>query len=175
MENVVLVDNEDNPIGAEGKWEAHKGSGKQHRAFSVWVFDNDGNVLVHRRSAGKPLWAGYWTNSYCSHPRERESYEQAARRRGFEELGMDLKPKLLGTFRYHASFKVDGELIGSENELCALLYVISDQKPRPNPAEIAEVKFIGLDELREDMERNPEDYTPWFRMEMPKIMNYLKK
>ncbi len=177
LETLVLVDNEDNQIGTAEKWDAHKGLGKMHRAFSVWVFTDDSykDVWMQVRGEKKPLWPGYYSNSYCSHPREGESYEGAARRRGVEEIGLIVDPKMVIKFSYHASYKPNGKRVGSENELCALMIAVTPDQPTPNALEIdGDMIKIPLDELRKDMNRNQEKYTPWFLMEMFKIDDYLR-
>ena len=114
-EQLILVDESDNEIGHLSKAECHDGQGVLHRAFSVFLFDSQGRLLLQRRSAGKRLWPGYWSNSVCSHPRRGESMALATERRVQEELGVTVELQYVYRFRYQVEF---GEA-GSEHELCS--------------------------------------------------------
>ena len=113
-EKVVLVDEQDNETGSCEKVYCHLGDGKLHRAFSVFLFNPEGKVLIQQRNENKMLWGGYWANSCCSHPRIGESTPDAAHRRIKEELGVECELKYLYKFVYHAKFGG----IGSEYENC---------------------------------------------------------
>ncbi|MFH1696759.1 MAG: isopentenyl-diphosphate Delta-isomerase [Candidatus Diapherotrites archaeon] len=162
-EHVVLVDENDNVLGYEDKETAHNGEGKLHRAISIFIFNEKGEMLIHRRAEGKRLWGGYWTNSCCSHPRKGEDYLQAAERRLQEELKFSAKLRPLFKFQYQAKF----EDKGSENELDQVFAGRYDGEVNPNPDEIAEFKFIAPEALVQDMAKNPGKYTPWFK----KVLN----
>ncbi len=163
---IVLVDSKDNAIGFETKQKAHEAKGVLHRAISAFVLNKEGRLLVQRRSKLKKLWPLFWSNTCCTHPRINETYQQAAERRIFEELGFKCALKLLYKFEYHADFNS----LGAENELCAVLIGRYDGAVRPNADEIAEWKYIGVDELKRDMAKNPGAYTPWFKMEFERIL-----
>jgi isopentenyl-diphosphate delta-isomerase len=164
-EKLIVVDEADNIIGYKTKAECHRGEGILHRAFSIFVFNDQNELLIQKRSEDKQLWPLYWSNSCCSHPRQGETIEEAARRRLNEELGIDIPLKAIFKFQYSASF---GEA-GSENEMCSVLFGRSNDSISPNKNEIAEWKYVDVDELDEDMRKNPEKYTPWFKMEWERI------
>ncbi len=168
MENkqLVLVDENDNVIGSETKEKCHDGNGILHRAFSVFIFNSKNRLLIHKRSGQKRLWPLFWTNTCCSHPSEDETYEQGGERRLKEELGLSCSLKFLYKFQYQVPF----EDRGSENEMCAILIGRCDSDPSPDPEEVAEWKFMDLEELQKDIEQNPEKYTPWFKMEMERLL-----
>ena len=126
-EPLMLVDPSDNVIGFEEKLNAHKGDGKLHRAFSIFLFNDLGEVLLQRRSELKPLWPGYWSNTCCSHPRRGETLEEATRRRLREELDLSAKLTFLFKFEYQAQF----ENVGSEHELCSVFVGHVDGRPMP--------------------------------------------
>jgi len=172
IENLVLVDENDKSLGLEEKWNCHKGQGRLHRAFSLWIFRTDGKVLLQQRSKQKLLWPEYWSNSCCSHPRENESYENATIRRTQEELGLIIEPKLLTKFQYQSNYAPNGKLIGSENEVCALLYAMTNKNPTPNPEEIKLTKYLNIQEIIEQVGLHPELYTPWFKIELKEIQKY---
>lgn len=166
-ELLILVDDADNVTGYENKVNAHRGGGLLHRAFSVFLFNAAGEVLLHKRSPQKPLWPGYWTNSCCSHPRKGESYTDAAHRRLAEELGVSSDLKFLYHFRYTAEFKD----LGSENELCAVYVGTLDdgQVLAPNPNEVAACRWVSCDELAQWLRDAPDRFTPWFKLEWSRL------
>lgn len=163
---IVLVDSKDNVTGFETKENAHLGKGVLHRAISAFVLNSKRQLLIQRRSRLKKLWPLFWSNTCCTHPRIDETYQQAAERRIFEELGFKCILKRLYKFEYQADFNG----LGAENELCAVLIGQYDGSVKPNADEIAEWKFIDVEDLKRDMEKNPDKYTPWFRMEFERIL-----
>ena len=162
---LVVVDKYDNVIGLETREKCHEKNGILHRAFIVFIF-NDSQLLIQKRSKFKKLWPLYWDASCSSHPFQNETYEQAGERRLREELGFSCELKLLFKFQYHACYKN----IGSENELCAALIGNYNGMVNPNPREIAEWKWIDLEELKDDMDKKPDRYTPWFKIGMDRII-----
>ena len=116
-EYVILVDENDNPIGKEEKVKCHLPNGKLHRAFTALIFNNEGKLLLTKRSDKKMLWPGYWDGTVASHPRESETYVSSAERRMPEEIGIDCKMNYVNKFEYHVPYKD----IGSENEICGTL------------------------------------------------------
>lgn len=161
-EHVILVNAEDEPVGSESKQAAHRGEGLLHRAFSVYLFDDNKRLLLQRRSSAKPLWPGYWSNSCCSHPRAGETTIAAAKRRLNDELGLpeDTAVRFLFKFQYHARFAD----LGSEHEVCSV-YIGSVQTPGTiNPEEVAEYRFVEPDVLDSALAREPHHYTPWLRL-----------
>ncbi|ROO29715.1 isopentenyl-diphosphate delta-isomerase [Salinisphaera orenii MK-B5] len=164
-EPLIVVDSDDNVLGHMPKAEAHIGEGVLHRAFSIFLFDGNGNTLLQRRADGKQLWGGYWSNSCCSHPRRGESVDMAAVRRLREELGVDARLSFLYRFEYHARF---GEA-GSEHEMCSVYAARSDAPVSVNPNEISACRPVAPDTLDAELAAHPERYTPWLKMEWPRI------
>ena len=169
-EKIVVVDEKDNFLREEDKLKCHKGDGILHRAFSAFIFNEKNELLIQKRSRLKQLWPLHWSNSCCSHPRKGESYDEAAERRVVEELGISCRLEMLYKFIYNARYKN----IGSENELCAVFIGKCDNmKINADPKEIAEHKFIGIWELKKDIKENPDSYTPWFKMELKRVVDSL--
>lgn len=166
-EQLILVDESDTEVGTEYKQFCHQSKGLLHRAFSIFLFNEQNQVLIHKRSQQKTLWPGFWTNSCCSHPRMGESLEQATQRRLFEELGMDCPVEFLYKFIYQAEY----ENIGSEYELCHVYFGKTSHKPCPNQNEIAQCQWLHPDELTSSIRAYPEKYTPWLKMEWEQICN----
>jgi isopentenyl-diphosphate delta-isomerase len=163
-EPLILVDSEDRVTGYDSKAAIHRGSGALHRAFSVFLFDHESRVLLHKRSALKPLWPGFWTNSCCSHPRRGESLEGAVHRRLREELGVSVSELLhCYRFEYHAHF-LDR---GSEHELCHvfLARLGQGQQLAVHEDEIAAVRWELPQAVDRLLVEAPASLTPWFRME----------
>jgi len=165
-EPLILVDENDREIGHLHKRECHQGHGVLHRAFSIFLFDNFGRVLLQQRAESKPLWPLYWSNSCCSHPRRGESLDQATHRRLREELGLDSDLVYLYKFIYQADF---GN-VGAEHELCHVFVGAADGEIEVHPDEIADWRWAPIDEVTAALERDPERYTPWFRMEWNELM-----
>lgn len=163
---LILVDPQDHEIGVLPKHECHQGKGILHRAFSLFVFNRDGKLLLQQRSADKPLWPLYWSNSCCSHPRRSESIQLAAQRRVMEELGFACTPpQYLYKFQYQAQYKD----LGSEHELCHVLFGYSDEPVRPNPDEVADWRYVSPAKLTEEISTQAERFTPWFKLEWQRI------
>ena len=158
-EYVVLVDKNDNKIGLEEKVKCHLPNGKLHRAFTALLFDKNGKLILTRRSAGKMLWPGDWDGTFASHPRETETFVSSAVRRMPEELGIKCEMDYLMKFEYHVPYKD----IGSENEICGTLVgIIGDLGSfKVVDDEISEIKTISADELKQELEKNPQIYCPW--------------
>ena len=162
---LILVDEADREIGTLPKTECHLGGGTLHRAFSVFLFDADGRVLIQERAAGKMLWPGYWSNSCCSHPRPGEATEAAARRRVREELQLDCRLDFLYKFRYQAAFGS----IGSEHELCYVYAGYATGKISTDPLEIAAIRWLTPDELGREIAADPARFSPWMKLEWQQI------
>lgn len=159
MEKVILVDEEDNAIGTMDKMEAHR-QGVLHRAFSVLLFNSQGQVLLQKRARKKYHSGGLWTNTCCSHPQPGESLGDATRRRLKQEMGIDVEPQFAYKFIYKTN--LDRNLI--ENELDHVYIGTFDGVPAINTEEVDEWKFMDVATLRMDMKRNPDLYTYWFRL-----------
>lgn len=165
QDEVILVDEHDREIGKALKLASHLGEGMLHRAFSVFLFNPRGELLLQQRSANKLLWPEYWSNSCCSHPRPGEFVTQAATRRVTEELGVVCTPSFFYKFRYHANF---GET-GVEREVCHVLGAVISAAAIPDPEEVADIRYITPESLDVEISANPERFTPWFRMEWPRV------
>lgn len=161
MEEVILVNKEDQPIGQMEKMEAHQ-KGLLHRAFSVLIFNSSEQVLLQKRASSKYHSGGLWTNTCCSHPRPGETVLDAANRRLMEEMGMtaDL------TERFHFIYKTDLDNDLVEHELDHVLVGQSDDLPKLNSDEAEDFKYIDLETLKEELKSSPENYTVWFKIIM---------
>jgi isopentenyl-diphosphate Delta-isomerase len=157
-EVVVLVDRDDVELGTAPKLEAHR-SGELHRAFSVFVLNGRGELLLQRRARGKYHSGGLWSNSCCGHPRPGEDTTDAAHRRLLEEFGIACELTRLFSFAYRA--ELGNGLV--EHELDHVLVGFTGAAPEPNPAEIEEWRWMGLEEVRIWMDDEPDAFTPWFR------------
>ena len=158
-EFVILVDENDNPIGKEEKVKCHLPNGELHRAFTALLFDESGRLVLTRRAKEKMLWPGDWDGTFASHPRESETYVSSGERRMPEELGIEGELDYLHKFEYHVPYKD----VGSENEICGTLIGIIDKSTelKEIEGEIDEIKWISADELLSEIKTNPEIYCPW--------------
>lgn len=159
------MDHEDQEVGFCSKVECHRGAGTLHRAFSVFLFNQDGKILLQQRSAQKPLWPLFWSNSCCSHPRRGETVEGAARRRVREELGVNCRLQFLYKFEYQARF---GE-VGAEHELCWVFAGYTDGEIRVNADEISAWRYVTPLELTGEIAADGARFTPWLRLEWERI------
>ncbi len=158
-EFVILVDENDNPIGSEEKVKCHLPNGKLHRAFTALLFDEDGRLVLTRRAKEKMLWPNDWDGTFASHPRESETYVSSGERRMPEELGIKGTLDYLHKFEYHVPYKD----VGSENEICGTLIGIIDKSTelKEIDGEIDEIKWISSKELIVELKKNPQIYCPW--------------
>jgi isopentenyl-diphosphate delta-isomerase len=165
-DTLILVDEQDNEIGTGEKLACHLDQGLLHRAFSVFLFNLEGQLLIQQRSENKMLWPLYWANSCCSHPRAGEHTNDAARRRIDEELGVTAELKFLYKFVYQAAY----EDVGSEHENCWVYVGHFDGILNIDASEIASHRFIAPDELTAELEENPGVYSPWLKLEWAHIL-----
>lgn len=159
MENVILVDEFDNEIGSMEKMEAHR-KGMLHRAFSVFLFNTEGKLLIQQRALTKYHSPGLWTNTCCSHPRPNEPMENAVKRRLHEELGLDCRSQFVFKFQYRAV--IDNQLI--EHEMDHVYVGTSIEEPIMNREEVHSWKFARLQDLHDELTTRPESFTTWFKM-----------
>ena len=158
-ELVILVDEQDNPIGTAEKLEAHR-QNLCHRAFSVFIcrFRPELEILLQQRASDKYHSPNLWTNTCCSHPRPGEDTIEAGQRRLKEEMGIESSLKSLGSFHYIAHF--DNGL--TENEVDHVLVGMTDLDTfQPNPAEARAWRWVAVSELKKEMAQRPGDFTPW--------------
>jgi isopentenyl-diphosphate delta-isomerase len=166
-EELILVDAEDNETGFLSKADCHNGSGHLHRAFSLFLFNEQGELLLQQRSASKRLWPGFWSNSICSHPRRGESMQVATQRRLQDELNFDTELEYVYKFSYQADF---GDA-GAENEFCHVFLGRVADTLKPNEHEISAVRFVAPDVLAQEFVDSAETFTPWFKMEWQSLTN----
>jgi isopentenyl-diphosphate delta-isomerase len=168
-ESLILVDEADREVGYLSKARCHEGRGVLHRAFSLLIFNDRGDLLLQRRAAAKRLWPHYWSNSCCSHPRRTETMEAAIHRRLREELGLECSLRFLFKFQYQAQF----DNIGAEHELCSVFIGRSAGRVRVDHEEISDWRWVSPEELTAQMQgAGAERFTPWFIMEWERIWRY---
>jgi isopentenyl-diphosphate Delta-isomerase len=165
-ESLILVDATDREVGYLNKDRCHEGRGVLHRAFSVLIFNDAGELLLQQRSAHKRLWPLYWSNSCCSHPRRNETIESAGRRRLREELGISCSLRFLFKFQYQAQF----DATGAEHELCSVFVGHCTEELKINRQEILDWRWISQKALQTEINGpNADQFTPWFRLEWARI------
>jgi isopentenyl-diphosphate delta-isomerase len=157
-ERVILVSPSDEEVGNAGKLEVHR-TGQLHRAFSVFILDRSGRMLLQRRALDKYHSGGLWSNTCCGHPRPGELTLQAASRRLKEEMGIDVRLQPLLSFVYYA--EVGEGLV--EHELDHVLVGWTDEEPKPDPAEVHEWLWVQPAEVNQWLSLRPTAFTPWFR------------
>jgi len=165
-EELVLVDSNDRECGFASKADAHMGEGRLHRAFSVFLFNKDGELLIQQRSAQKRLWPGFWSNTCCSHPRVGETLDVATRRRLDDELNLSAELEFVYRFVYQARY---GEA-GSEHELCHVFLGRFDGGVKFNTSEISGIRYLPVAAVADELDRVPESFTPWFKMEWQELL-----
>ncbi|NIJ55092.1 isopentenyl-diphosphate Delta-isomerase [Dyadobacter arcticus] len=158
-DQVVLVNENDLEIGLMPKLEAHQ-KGVLHRAFSVFIFNSKGEMLLQQRAFGKYHSEGLWSNTCCSHPLPDEAAHHGAVRRLEEEMGINADLQFLFSFQYHAS--LENGL--TENELDHVFWGISDAKPELDLSEAMSYKYMKPVDIKDDMGQNPDTYTEWFKI-----------
>jgi isopentenyl-diphosphate delta-isomerase len=157
-DRVILVDEQDNVLGEMPKLEAHE-KGVLHRAFSVFIFNSKGEMMLQRRALSKYHTPGLWSNTCCSHPRLGESVIEAGERRLQEEMGFSVALQSKFSFIYKVNF--DNGLI--EHELDHVLFGQYEGKPKINKVEVEEWSWKNMDEIDQEMVTNSKGYTFWFR------------
>jgi isopentenyl-diphosphate delta-isomerase len=165
-EALILVDEADREVGHLSKLKCHDGHGVLHRAFSLLIFNEAGELLLQQRAATKRLWPLYWSNSCCSHPRRSESMETAIHRRLHEELGLRCPLQFLFKFQYQAQF----ESAGAEHEVCSVFIGRTGDPVRINRGEIHGYRWVSPAALQQELEGiGAGRFTPWFIMEWRRI------
>lgn len=155
---LILVDEKDREWGKLEKMEVHR-LGLLHRAFSVFIFNSNGDLLMQQRADNKYHSASLWSNTCCSHPQYGEDLKDAVPRRLHEELGLRAKTEFLFSFIYKIKF--DNGL--TEHEFDHVFFGITDDKPEPDPDEVKAIKYVKTDELEKDLTDNPDRYSEWLK------------
>jgi isopentenyl-diphosphate Delta-isomerase len=165
-ESLILVDEADREVGHLDKVRCHQGRGVLHRAFSLLIFNDGGELLLQQRAAGKRLWPLYWSNSCCSHPRRAESMENAIHRRLYEELGLRCPLHFLFKFQYQAQF----DAAGAEQELCSVFIGRCAGPVQVDPHEVQAWRWISPAALQQELAgAQAGQFTPWFVIEWQRI------
>lgn len=172
MEEVVLLDDSGLAIGSAPKDRIHTRETPLHLAFSCYVLDRAGRLLLSRRAVTKQTWPGVWSNSFCGHPAPCEALEAAVQRRAETELGFDVTgtEMALPDFRYRA---VDHSGV-VENELCPVLIAATSCEVTPNPDEVGQVAWVELENFESALSLVPFAFSPWSTMQFPKIADRLR-
>jgi isopentenyl-diphosphate delta-isomerase len=166
--DVILVDETDKPLGTMEKMEAHR-KALLHRAFSVFIFNEKGDMLLQKRAAGKYHSGGLWTNACCSHPRPGTDVIEAAAQRLMEEMGFSAKLVKLFDFIYRAPY--DNGL--TEHEFDHVLVGTYDGDIFPNPEEVSDFCYKSLPEIRHSLQSNGAEYSEWFKIAFPRVESYM--
>jgi isopentenyl-diphosphate delta-isomerase len=169
-EQVILVNEKDEPIGLMNKMEAHE-KAILHRAFSVFILNDNNEVMLQQRAQHKYHSPLLWTNTCCSHQRAGETNIQAGKRRLYEEMGFEVELKELFHFIYKAPF--DNGL--TEHELDHVMIGYSNVEPVINPEEVASWKWMKIEAIKDDMIQNPAEYTVWFKIIFDEFYHYLEE
>jgi len=167
--DVILVNEQDQPVGAMEKMEVHQ-KALLHRAFSVFLFNDRGEMLLHKRADNKYHSGGLWTNACCSHPRPGEDTREAAEKRLFEEMGIRTPLSKAFDFIYKASF--DNGL--TEHEFDHVYTGRYEGSIDPNPEEVSAYGYMSVDAIRESIQQHPRRYTEWFKIAFPRMEMYLQ-
>lgn len=168
MERVVLVDDLGQPTGSAEKESVHHSHTPLHLAFSCYIFDEDGQLLLTQRAATKRTWPNVWTNSCCGHPAPGEPIADSIFRRAREELGMSIAEVtlVLPTFRYMAQM---GGIV--ENELCPVFRATAVTPPRPNQHEVSSIRWMKWAHVRRLAVRRPPVLSPWCIQQVRQLDN----
>ena len=167
---LILVNENDEPIGEIEKMEAHE-KALLHRAFSVFIINSKGEILMQQRALDKYHSAGLWTNTCCSHQFPNEKSLDAANRRLLEEMGMEAKLKFLFKFQYKAPF--DNGL--TEHEIDHVFLGYSDELPTINKKEVNNYNYTSIEKLKAEIKSKPENYTVWFKIIFKKFYIYFEE
>ena len=168
-EQVILVNEKDEPIGLMPKLQAHE-EALLHRAFSVFILNDKNEIMLQQRAVGKYHSPLLWTNTCCSHQRNGESNISAGKRRLFEEMGFSVELKELFSFIYKAPF--DNGL--TEHEFDHVMVGYFNEDPSINKEEVESWKWMSIEAVRQDMQQHPEVYTEWFKIIFDKFYHHIE-
>lgn len=164
-EPLILVDSHDREIGQLDKSACHDGDGVLHRAFSLFIFNDAGELGLQKRAPGKRLWPAYWSNSCCSHPRAGEAMEEAIHRRLHQELGLSARLQFVYKFEYTASYAD----LGTEHEICWVYVGSTADQPAINATEISAWRWVAPQDLTREIDAHGHRFTPWLKLEWPRL------
>ena len=167
MENVVLVDETGHAIGTAAKAAVHHAETPLHLAFSCYLFNESGQFLLTRRAESKRTFPGVWTNTCCGHPLPGEPVSGAVRRRLREELGIGAAKLTLVLPRFRYQARMDNGVL--ENELCPVYAAYADEPPDPDPAEVAETRWVDWDEFCAAVRAGRQPVSPWCAMQLAEL------
>lgn len=172
-DHVILMEADGTPRGLAPRATVHSPHTPLHLAFSCYLVREDGRVLLTRRALSKRTWPGVWTNSFCGHPRQGESFPEAIARHARHELGMGARDseEALPDFRYRA---VDASGI-VENEICPVFVAVAAGEPAPNPAEVMDMRWVAPSELASLVELSPWTLSPWTASQVPQLRGILER
>lgn len=171
MDQVILVNEQDEPVGTAEKMEAHRNGGRLHRAFSIFVFNSQKKMLLQQRSAEKYHSGGLWTNTCCSHPQPGEDTMDAGTRRLQQEMGFTTPLYKAFEFTYRTDF-ANGL---TEHEYDHVLIGHYDGPVKPNPAEVGNYCYQSVEEIKNGLQLRPGNYTEWFKIALPRLEEYFKE
>ena len=166
--DLILVDENDRPTGSMEKMEVHQRA-LLHRAFSIFIFNGKGDMLLHQRAANKYHSAGLWTNACCSHPRKGQQTIEAAEKRLEEEMGFSVPLEKVFDFTYKAA--LENGL--TEHEYDHVFVGTYDGDIRPDEDEVKDFCFVSMNEIKLSIRSDPQKYTAWFKIAFPKVEEYL--
>ncbi len=169
-DKVILVDNDDKPLGETGKMDAHRNA-LLHRAVSVFLFNSKNQMLLQKRAMDKYHSTGLWSNTACTHPYPGESNKEAAKRRLKEEMGIETEVEEIFHFIYRE--RVDDNL--TEHEFDHVFIGFSDTMPEPDPEEVCDYRYFDKKSLMDEIDNNPEKFTVWFRKIVATVFGHLQK
>ena len=169
-EYLILVDEKDKQWGKLEKLLVHQ-LGLLHRAFSVFIFNSNGELLLQQRADSKYHSAGLWTNTCCSHPRFGEEIYWAIERRLQEEMGMSCKTDFAFSFIYKTKFE-NGL---TEHEYDHVYFGVTDNLPVPEKSEVKNYRYMNIENLETDIRIHPENYTEWMKICLPQVRNHFDK
>lgn len=169
-ELLILVDEDDNEVGTLDKVSVHQ-KGLLHRAFSVFIFNSKGDLLLQQRADEKYHSPGLWSNTCCSHPGKGEELATAVTRRLQEEMGMEVATQFQFSFIYRTEFE-DGL---KEHEFDHVYFGRTDDLPKPNASEVKDWKYLNLQKLEEEIGSNPQNYTAWLKICLAEVMKHFEQ
>lgn len=170
MQEVILVNEHDEPLGTMEKMEAHRRA-LLHRAFSVFIFNEEGDMLLQQRSWRKYHSGGLWTNACCSHPRPGEDTGGAAARRLQEEMGFSVPLQKIFEFTYRSPFE-NGL---TEHEFDHVFAGIFNGIASPDEREVQDFRYMSIKQISDSIELHPDLYTSWFRIAFPMVKKWMEK